>query len=648
MFSNPQPFTRFAGDSPMKSNPFFLLPFVSAAVVFSADVTITVNADSGRIPISPYLYGRNNSLSDDPEDPTPSADLKLYREAGLWILRENGGNNATKYNWHKKLTSHPDWYNNVYAHDWDFIARTIQDSLPGAQGFLALQLIGWAAANTQHNFNDWDYNGSAWWGGCAQNLAGGGTVNPDGSDSALADGDPSLYLEPWPADSTAGILDHWFGSGGVGLDKERFLYWNMDNEPEIWSGTHDDVVKTISAEEFMQKYFAVAKSARARFPGIRLAGFVACNEWQWYAWNNSQVSVTENGKTVKYVWAEYFIKRIAEEQKTTGIRLLDVMDFHFYPQTDDDAALTLQLHRVWFDTAWNYPKANGCKLIGGGWDEKSTKEYIMERCSRWLNKYMGEGHGVRFGVSEYGTFYADDPNVTAAWYASQIGTFADHGVELFTPWEWQTGMWEVLHLYSRYAGALRVKSTSTLDTLVSAYSSLGTGGSDLTVILVNRDADAARTVDLQLAGFTASAPSCSTYTLSSLPDEETFNSHTNNALAAGTAPVNGSNVALSLPALSVTALKLSGKADLAIKNPTAVIVAESYETYLRGTNLFLAFPGRKKNITVTVYAANGSRVLRRSFTNSTTADISLSLLPSGRYIVDAGSDLPKRAVVVIR
>ena len=48
----------------------------------------------------------------------------------------------------------------------------------------------------------------------------------------------------------------------------------MDNEPEIWNGTHDDVVpKQIPAEDFMQRYFAVAKQAKKNFyPDIKLVG----------------------------------------------------------------------------------------------------------------------------------------------------------------------------------------------------------------------------------------------------------------------------------------------------------------------------------------------------------------------------------------
>ena len=52
-----------------------------------------------------------------------------------------------------------------------------------------------------------------------------------------------MYLENWNADSTTGILDYWFGKNSLGLKKEQINYWNMDNEPEIWSGTHDDVVE---------------------------------------------------------------------------------------------------------------------------------------------------------------------------------------------------------------------------------------------------------------------------------------------------------------------------------------------------------------------------------------------------------------------
>ncbi len=178
---------------------------------------------------------------------------------------------------------HPDWYNNVYAEDWDAYARKINTDLPGIQTMFALQLLGRVASSTAHNFNDWGYNQSQWWTGVSQNLAGGGTVNSNGGSKALKDGDITLFSKEWSADSTVAIFNHWFDADGLALDKSKFVYWDMDNEPEIWSGTHDWAMPTqITASDFMERYFEYVKKARAVYPSIKICGPVTANEWQWY------------------------------------------------------------------------------------------------------------------------------------------------------------------------------------------------------------------------------------------------------------------------------------------------------------------------------------------------------------------------------
>jgi len=532
----------------------FLIGFILVAIqVFAAE--IIVDASVGRKPISPYIYGRNNSLSSNPGNPLPAADWDFYRDAGLKMFRENGGNNATKYNWRRKLSSHPDWYNNVYSSDWDYEAQSLENNIPGVRGMWAFQLIGFAASNTDNNFNDWGYNQSQWWSGVNQNLAGGGIVNPAGGSDALQDGDPDLYLMEWTADSTVGILDQWFDEAGLDLDEAMFEYWSMDNEVEIWSGTHDDVMPVqLSAEEFMQKYFDVAKKARAKFPAIKLVGPVPCNEWQWYNWDNSKI--TYEGE--RYTWLEYFIKRIGAEQQASGIRLLDVLDIHFYPGTTVLADI-LQLHRVWFDTTYDYPGANGVKYSGSGeWDNSITKEYIFVRCRDWLEEHIGSDHGVSFSVSEIG-IQEDDPNIVAVWYASNLGIFADNEAEIFTPWYWEIGMWEVLHLFSRYAKETRVSSVSDLEEYVSAYSSINADADSLTVILVNRSISDDQDVNVKLNNFSIDDGEYTSLLLNNLPGSETFLSHTTNALINGTVTASNDSFNISLPALSVTAILLSGE-----------------------------------------------------------------------------------------
>jgi hypothetical protein len=101
-------------------------------------------------------------------------------------------------------------------------------------------------------------------------------------------------------------------------------------------------------------------------------------------------NITVNGRY--YCFLEYFIKRCADEEKATGIRVLDVVDLHNYPYYPSDEA-ALQLHRVYYDETYDYPGANGLKTINGGWDNTQTKRVHFQedqqlarsvfRCRSW-------------------------------------------------------------------------------------------------------------------------------------------------------------------------------------------------------------------------------------------------------------------------
>ena len=537
----------------------YLLPILLLLLyggLHAQSVQITVNTLNNRKPVSPYIYGRNNSLSSDPGSPVTAANWQLYKDAGVNFFRENGGNDLTKNNWRLQLSSHPDWYNNVYISDWDFAAQSLQQNIPTAQGMWGFQLIGYAASNTANNFDDWDFNGSQWWSGVEQNLAGGGVANTAGGSQALVNGNPNLYLESWPADSTTGLLPHWFGSGGLGLDSTRIRYWNMDNEVEIWSSTHDDVMPTQpTAEAFLQLYFAVAKKARALYPGIKLTGPVSPNEWQWYNWNNATVTGTD-GK--QYPWLEYFIKRVSEEEQSSGIRLLDVIDLHFYPSSPTVTDV-VQYGRVFFDSTYDFPEANGVKVVNGSWDNSIRIEDVFGRCQDWLNQYMGPGNGVTFGVSETGTQLQNVPNALAVWYASTMGEFMNHGVEFFSPWTWDIGMWETLHLYSKYNKITSVQASSSDSLDVSAYATTNTANDSVTIALVNRSATQTETVTLSFPDFQLSGTPITTLTLSNLPTgTETFVSASNNALQTSAVAPTGNTVQVTMAPMSITSLLLAG------------------------------------------------------------------------------------------
>jgi hypothetical protein len=566
--------------------PHLLVGFLAFSFMAHSQPTITVDLSKPTHSVSPYLYGRNNSLSGNPGSGFVPEWTKL-KDAGVRFFREGGGNNSTKYNWRLKISSHPDWYNNVYANDWSFAAKTLQEEIPSAQGMWSFQLIGKAAKTNANNFNDWGYNSSQWWEGVAQNLAGGGEPKTSGGTKALKEGNPELYLQNWTADSTTLILDHWFND--LGLNKEKLRYWSMDNEPEIWNGTHDDVMPTqIPAEEFMQRYFEVAKKSRAKYPEIKLLGPVPANEWQWYNWPSA---ISSGGRN--YPWLEYFIKRIAEEQKATGIRLLDVLDIHFYPGSANPAQL-VQYHRVYFDKEYVYPEANGVKNVSGSWNANENKEYILQRCKEWLQTYMGTDHGVTFSVSETGIAEVN-PKTSAVWYGSTIGEFMKHPeMEVFTPWSWHLGMWEVLHLFSRYNKTEYVQATSSEEEFVSAYPTLNTAEDSLTVVLINRAASSAKNITVNIKGFVLAEESFETLLLTNLPARETFVSHTQNALQKGTITQNSNSISLLMPAMSIITLRLKGqRGDVVTDSEDGFSLDESLKIYPNP-------PSRNSNVTLEV------------------------------------------------
>lgn len=614
-----------------------LLPFSFAWA--QEEVLINIRAGAPPSPVSPYIYGMNNVLSTNPTQPVSEAVWKQTEDAGVTLIRSCGGNNLTKYNWRKKITSHPDWYNNVYTADWDYAMESLTRRLPQVQSMWGFQLIGKSASVSTSNFNDWDYNRSAWWSGVSQNLAGGGIPDAGGGNKAAKEGNPDLYLQQWNADSTVAILDYWYKTKGISKEQTRF--WSMDNEPEIWNGTHDDIMPVqCSADEFMQRYFEVAKKARLADPDIRLVGPVTANEWQWFKY--AQDTKIDG---VHYCWLEYFIKRCAEEEKKTGLRLLDVLSIHFYP-SETEAGQILQLHRIFFDETYVYPGANGIKTLKGGWDNSLTREYIFARCNQWLTTYFGENHGIGLGLCETG-IQSSNANVTAVWYASHLGEFMKHGVTLFTPWDWKPGMYEVLHLNTRYNKKLSIPAESSREELVSAYATINSGGDSLSVLLVNRSETETLKVRVRFGSFIPSGSSQPLYTLSNLPRlTETFVAREMNAVKESAATAQEGEYILSLLPLSVNTLVLEGALQ------TGINVDSSSDSD------FYIFPNpvsnvlhvqSKKPALLRILSMQGNCLATQNIDEPGNHTFSIADYPKGTYILSAldrwGNQTTKKFII---
>src|SRR5476651_2079757 len=125
-----------AADGPPATEPLVITP----------SVTVTVQVDQGRSPISPYVYGSNQ---DDGTD--------------VWTLRRLGGNRLTGYNWENNDSNAGSDY--IHSSDLFLIANeglpTSDAAIParvvtyfhdqsvamGAQSIVTLQMAGYASAD---------------------------------------------------------------------------------------------------------------------------------------------------------------------------------------------------------------------------------------------------------------------------------------------------------------------------------------------------------------------------------------------------------------------------------------------------------------------------------------------------------------------
>jgi hypothetical protein len=366
----------------------------------------------------------------------------------------------------------------------------------------------------------------------------------------------------------------------------------------------------------------VAKKARAKYPAIKLVGPVPANEWQWYNWMNRTTTI--NGQY--YCWLEYFIKRCAEEQTRSGVRLLDVLDIHFYP-SESTPEQVVQLHRVFFDRNYVYSGANGVKNVGSSWDNSQTKEYIFARINDWLTLYFGQNHGIKLGLTEMDV-NNNTPSVVATWYASMLGEFMKNDVEIFTPWSWKVGMWEVLHLFSRHNFNQSVQGISSDETLVSAYPSLNTTKDSMTVVLVNRSTTATKTTTVNFNNFNVSSTTTEARLVSSLPTTETFVSHTQNAVQNSTINIANSSMTVSLPPLSILSLTVRGttkSTSIALADINPIILSPN------PTKGFMAIDNGERVEKIEIYDVHGR--LQQQLLNKDFRQIDISDLAEGMYVM---------------
>ena len=115
----------------------------------------------------------------------------------------------------------------------------------------------------------------------------------------------------------------------------------LDNEPSLWWTNHRDVhPEPLSYDELVQRTIDYGTAIREADPEAVIAGPA---EWGWTNYFYSPKDQAAGPLVLRpdrrahgdFPLVAYYLKALAEHQKKTGVRVLDVFDLHAYPTADN-------------------------------------------------------------------------------------------------------------------------------------------------------------------------------------------------------------------------------------------------------------------------------------------------------------------------
>ena len=241
-------------------------------------------SNKGRI--NPSIWGSNwgQWLNSFP-------DLEISKNLNLKVIRV-GGNNMSRYNWHNSLIT--DTGSNHAKHQLpleDFVAfcRAL-----GAEPLIQVNAMGWAPSEKRGN----------------------------PMEKCMTEKD------------AADLVTYLNGTKKLGVK-----YFEIDNEFEIWGETHRDVRKTgaPSGKDYIDifiKYASAMKKAQAAISkpeDIKILGPV--NSASWTGWKTMIYNDNFGGFDS---FPPYFLRECRNYEKSSGMRILDIYSFHYYPSYRPD------------------------------------------------------------------------------------------------------------------------------------------------------------------------------------------------------------------------------------------------------------------------------------------------------------------------
>jgi hypothetical protein len=415
----------------------------------------------------------------------------------------------------------------------------------GSHALMTMAMMDWVAGEAETSTNhNWSYSVATYGAQCSvdpYNTDAGNGQKKDCSTPVTTNAVTTAYY-PLLDDTTetcsastcvyrnawAQALAAAFGSGACSVPYSSITschFYDMDNEVDIWGGTHRDVHPAPSGyDELASVYLTEAAKLKTWDPAAVRFGPVSCC-W-WYYWNGANGNDKGDHGGVDFL--PWWLNQVYWQDQINGTRTLDVFDIHAYPDANTSGLTTAQLQALAADIYrdyWDPTYVSTSGTVNQIWTTSIQPNYsIPFRIPRMKALVNAIYPGTPLSFTEWSAaFYQESDFSTALGDADAYGIFGREGLSFATRWGGPTPgnpNYQALKMYANYEGAhdgfgtVSVSDTNNGNVnLFSSYAALNSAGTVMTVMVINKDPNNSTPVTFNLSGF--SATSYVAYTLAS-------------------------------------------------------------------------------------------------------------------------------------
>jgi hypothetical protein len=482
----------------------------------SASVHVTVDVLTNRHPITPYVYGG-----------AYPKDAPTITDSGLSVVRW-GGNATSTYNW-QLHTNNAD--NDWYFEDFNYSeigdsdsAQYINDvKAAGSNPLMTMVMLPWVAKSAENNNGHWSFSVAKYGAQCSvdpYNTDAGNGVESDCATNLTAD--PSDAYVPLlddssqtcPTGQSCVYRDQWAVAQATAFGSAPHFY-DMDNEIDIWGGTHRDIHPNPSGyNELRDTYLTEARNLKTWDPlAIRL-GPVSCCWWFYFNGANGNDKGAHGGVDFLPWW----LNEVYWQDQIAGTRSLDLFDIHAYPDETNTSgwtqaqlqALAVRIYRDYWDPTYGSEASS----INQPWvtqiQPNKTIPFRIPRMRAIVNSIYP---GTPLAMTEWSAAFAGESDFsTALGDADAYGIIGRERAYLASRWLAPTPgnpNYLALKLFTNYDGAhhgfgtISVSDTNDGDPdLFSSYAAVNPAGTSLTLLVLNKDPQTTVSTQFAFNGFT--------------------------------------------------------------------------------------------------------------------------------------------------